>query len=58
MYALGVHRQLQRQKLSNWIYFGVKLKTEELVIELVFFDGFELYVKFELFRKSYIRSES
>ena len=34
LYALEVHRQFQRQKLSNWICSRVKLKSEELLIEI------------------------
>ena len=50
--ALRVHRQFQRRKLYNWIYFTVKLKLNSS------FNGFELYVKLELFRSSYFGSKS
>ena len=33
-------------------------EIEELLIELVFFNGFELFVKLELFRSSYFSSKS
>ena len=50
--ALWVHRQFQRRKLYNWIYFTVKLKLNSS------FNGFELYVKLEIFRSSYFGSKS
>ena len=48
LYALGVQRQFQGLKLSNWICFTVKLKLKSL----------KLYVKFELFRSSYFHLRS
>ena len=43
---------------SCLIGYVPELETEELVIELVFFNGFALYVKLELFGSNYSRSKS
>ena len=34
------------------------IETKKLIIELEFFNGFELFVELELFRSSYISSKS
>ena len=39
-------------------FLQLKLETGGLIIELVFFNGFESYVKLELFKGSYFGSKS
>ena len=61
LYALGVHRQFERQKLYNWICSTVKLELNwnwRAHNRSIFFNGFQLYMQLELFRSSYSDAKS
>ena len=49
MYTLGAYTVSKTKVVQLDMFYGL-IEAEKIIIELVFFNGFELYVKLELIR--------